>query len=232
MGQKILVVDDEPSIVELVKFNLENANFCVEEAATGNEALEKVKKENFALIILDIMLPGVDGLEVCRRIRQQSQVPILMLSARVEEFDRVLGLELGADDYLTKPFSPRELIARVKAILRRVDESKLEAKEQGIALRGLTILPEQHKVLVKGQEIELTLTEYRLLELMLQSPGRVFSREYLLETVWGIDYFGDARNIDVHIRHLREKIEPDPANPQYIITVRGIGYKFREKDLF
>lgn len=229
MNQRVLIVDDEPSIVELVKFNLENAGYQTIQAASGTEALQKTQTEKIDLVILDIMLPGMDGLEVCRRIRQESKVPILMLSARTAELDRVLGLELGADDYLTKPFSPRELLARVKAILRRVEEPVAVVNNCQLKFKDLTLIPEQHRVLVKGQEADLTLTEYQLLELMLKAPGRVFSRDYLLEAVWGADYFGDTRTIDVHIRHLREKIEPNPANPEYILTVRGVGYKFKEK---
>jgi DNA-binding response OmpR family regulator len=230
MAHKILIVDDEPTIVELVKFNLENAGYQTVHCDNGLDAIETVAAEQIDLVILDIMLPGIDGLEVCKRIRQRSKVPILMLSARTAELDRVLGLELGADDYLTKPFSPRELLARVKAILRRVEEINPGKTGSELKFKDLTLIPEQHRVLVKGKEVDLTLTEYQLLELMLKSPGRVFSRDYLLEAVWGADYFGDTRTIDVHIRHLREKIEPTPGNPEYILTVRGVGYKFKEQE--
>lgn len=229
MARKILIVDDEPNIVELVKFNLENAGYETLTAYNGLEGLEIIKKEKVDLVILDIMLPGLDGIEVCRRIREESNLPILMLSARDSEMDRILGLELGADDYLTKPFSPRELLARVKAILRRVES--FSQKERGeIRFKDLVLIPDQHRVLVRGKEVDLTLTEYQLLELMMKNPGRVFSREYLLEAVWGPNYFGDSRTIDVHIRHLREKIELNPGTPDYILTVRGVGYRFREKE--
>lgn len=228
MAHKILIVDDEPNIVELLKFNLQNAGYETLEASSGTQGLEIIQKEKVDLVILDIMLPGLDGMEVCRKIREKSELPILMLSARSAEMDKVWGLELGADDYLTKPFSPRELLARVKAILRRTGNSSVSGVE--IKFKDLTLNQEQHRVLVKGEEVDLTLTEYQLLELMMKNPGRVFSRDYLLEALWGHDYFGDPRTIDVHIRHLREKIEPNPGRPQYILTVRGVGYKFREKE--
>jgi DNA-binding response OmpR family regulator len=235
VGNTILVVDDEPNIVELVKFNLENSGYQVLVAITGLEAMDMVKNHMISLVILDIMLPGIDGLEVCKRIRSMSKIPILMLSAKTSELDRVLGLELGADDYLTKPFSPRELIARVKAILRRMDEKEEvdtvnHVKYETIIYKNLKLIPDQHRVLVEGEEIELTLTEYQLLEILIKAPGRVFSREFLIEVIWGTTYYGDTRTVDVHIRHLREKIEKDPSNPEYIMTVRGVGYKFKEKN--
>jgi DNA-binding response OmpR family regulator len=181
------------------------------------------------LILLDLMLPEIDGFEVCRRIRKHSNVPIIMLTARGDDIDKVLGLELGADDYMTKPFNPRELVARVKAILRRSRSQALDPSGMRvIRLQDLEIDLFQHKVRVRDKEVDLTSKEFALLSLMASNPGRVFTREKLLEHVWGYDYYGDPRTVDVHIRHLREKIEPDPASPQLILTVWGAGYKFRE----
>lgn len=225
--ETILVVDDEEPIVELVAFNLKGAGFQVEVAYDGQEALEKAREKNPDLVILDLMLPELDGLEVCRRLRLEGNYPILMLTARSDEVDRVLGLELGADDYLTKPFSPRELVARVKAILRRRTPRE-EEKETTIRRGDLEINPSKHRVQVKGREVELTPKEYKLLEIMARRPGHVYSRELLLELVWDYDFASDSRTVDVHIRHLREKVEPDPANPYYVQTVRGVGYRFRE----
>lgn len=228
MPGKILVVDDEPAILELVTYNLEQAGFSTLTATDGETALKLVEAEKPDLVILDIMLPKLDGFEVCRNIRARYNTPILMLTARREEVDRVLGLELGADDYLVKPFSPRELVARVRAILRRVAEAG--GRKDGLIIVGdLVINPESHEVQVRGKKVELTLKEYQLLKFLAENPGRVFTREALLDRVWEGDYFGDTRTIDVHIRHLREKIEEDPSNPRYILTVRGVGYKFREK---
>ncbi|MBE3571403.1 MAG: response regulator transcription factor [Moorella humiferrea] len=224
---KILIVDDEPAIVELVAYNLQQAGFTTVTAGDGAEALAKAETEKPDLIILDVMLPKVDGFEVCRSLRARGNTPILMLTARREEIDRVLGLELGADDYLTKPFSPRELVARVRAILRRA-ESNMQQKEEIIAVDDVVINPAGHVVTVKGKPVDLTLKEYQLLYLLAANRGRVFTREALLERLWEGDYYGDMRTIDVHIRHLREKIEENPSNPRYILTVRGVGYKFRD----
>jgi len=224
---KVLIVDDEPAILELVAFNLEQAGFTTLTAADGAEALQKAAAEKPDLVILDIMLPRVDGFEVCRSLRAKGNTPILMLTARREEVDRVLGLELGADDYLTKPFSPRELVARVRAILRRAAENRQQT--DGILTYGdLVINPNSHVVTVKGQPVDLTLKEYQLLYLLAENRGRVFSREALLERLWEGEYYGDSRTIDVHIRHLREKIEENPSNPNYVLTVRGVGYKFHD----
>ncbi|MEW8958344.1 MAG: response regulator transcription factor [Moorella sp. (in: firmicutes)] len=224
---KVLIVDDEPAIVELVAYNLQQAGFTTVTAGDGAEALAKAETEKPDLIILDIMLPKVDGFEVCRSLRARGNTPILMLTARREEIDRVLGLELGADDYLTKPFSPRELVARVRAILRRA-ESNMQQKDEIIAVDDVVINPAGHVVTVKGKPVDLTLKEYQLLYLLAANRGRVFTREALLERLWEGDYYGDTRTIDVHIRHLREKIEENPSNPRYILTVRGVGYKFRD----
>ncbi|MBT9166791.1 MAG: Transcriptional regulatory protein WalR [Syntrophomonadaceae bacterium] len=227
---RILVVDDEKTIVKGLKFSLEKEGYEVLAAYDGAEALSLFKKENPDLFVLDLMLPEVDGFEVCRRIRKGSEVPIIMLTARGEDIDKILGLELGADDYVTKPFNPRELTARIKAILRRsqIPSGKDQAGMQVIRLQDLQIDLFQRKVRIRDKEVDLTSKEFALLSLLASHPGRVFSREKLLEHVWGYDYYGDARTVDVHIRHMREKIEPDPATPQLILTVWGAGYKFRE----
>jgi len=231
MGKRILVVDDEPSIVKLVQFNLEKEGFQVDVAYDGQMALDMVKDGFPDLLILDWMLPKVDGLEVCRRLRQEKRhVPILMLTAKTDEFDKVLGLELGADDYMTKPFSPRELTARVKAILRRVEalQSNQLPDEQDPLIRigDLIIDPEGYVVTRKDVEIDLTPKEFELLLYMANHRGKVLSRDQLLNAVWNYDYVGDSRIVDVHVSHLRDKIETDSRNPVYIKTVRGIGYKF------
>jgi DNA-binding response OmpR family regulator len=226
---RILVVDDEKSIVKGLKFSLEKEGYEVLTAYDGEEALRIFQEESPDLIILDLMLPLLDGFEVCRKIRKTNDVPIVMLTARGEDIDKILGLELGADDYVTKPFNPRELAARVRAILRRAQASGTDlANLQIIRLQDMQIDMFQHKVRVRDKDVDLTSKEFALLSLMASHPGRVFSREKLLEHVWGYDYYGDARTVDVHIRHLREKIEPEPSSPQLILTVWGAGYKFRE----
>jgi two-component system, OmpR family, response regulator VicR len=226
---RILVVDDEKTIVKGLKFSLEKEGYEVLTAYDGEEALRVFKDESPDLIVLDLMLPELDGFEVCRRIRKNNDIPIIMLTARGDDIDKILGLELGADDYVTKPFNPRELTARVKAIMRRSQAPATEgAGLQVIRLQDLLIDLFQHKVRVRDKDVDLTSKEFALLSLLASHPGRVFSREKLLEHVWGYDYYGDARTVDVHIRHLREKIEPDPATPQLILTVWGAGYKFRE----
>lgn len=227
MKKKILLVDDEKTLVKTLTYNLEKDGYQVISAYDGEEALNKVESDNPDLIILDLMLPGVDGFEVCRRVRKNMDLPIIMLTAKGDDIDKILGLELGADDYLTKPFNPRELLARVKAILRR-SESQGSSLKNILKIQDLQVDLYQHKVRVKGEEIDLTSKEFALLNLMASNPGRVYSREQLLEQIWGYNYYGDARTVDVHIRHLREKIESDPSNPRYVITVWGTGYKFRE----
>ncbi|TCS96741.1 response regulator transcription factor [Hazenella coriacea] len=230
MSKKILVVDDEPSIVKLVQFNLEKEGFTVEIAYDGQMALDMLKEQAPDLLVLDWMLPKMDGLEVCRKVRQEKKhVPILMLTAKTDEFDKVLGLELGADDYMTKPFSPRELTARVKAILRRVEAlqgSEIGENESLIKIGDLTIDPEGYVVTRGDAEIDLTPKEFELLVYMANYRGKVLSRDQLLNAVWNYDYVGDSRIVDVHVSHLRDKIEGDSRNPVYIKTVRGIGYKF------
>jgi DNA-binding response OmpR family regulator len=230
VARKVLVVDDEPSIVELVQFNLEKEGFEVAQAYDGESALDAFRSDRFDLVILDLMLPGMDGLEVCQAIRRGSQVPVIMLTAKTDEFDRVLGLSIGADDYVTKPFSPRELVARVKAILRRqAMDSQSGQDEQGvhvIRVRDLVIDGDRFEVEVGGARVDLTPKEFELLRFLAANAGRVLTRELLLEKVWGYDYAGNTRTVDVHIRRLRQKVESDDANPAYIHTVHGVGYKF------
>lgn len=237
MTASILVVDDEPAIAELIEYNLTKAGYQVETADTGTAGLAAFRAGRYDLVILDVMLPGLDGLEVCRAIRAESKVPVLFLSARKEELDRILGLEMGGDDYITKPFSPRELVARVKATLRgrewAADSAPVAAaapavqpEEEVLRLGELEMIPTARRVLVSGRDVELTFTEYELLLTMARRPGRVFSRDELLTRVWGDNFYGDMRTVDVHIRHLREKVEPDPGDPTYVRTVRGVGYKF------
>jgi len=224
--EKILVVEDEKNIRELIKFNLENAGFEVLTANDGQEALEQLSDE-IDLVVLDLMLPQIDGMEVCRRMRgseELRQIPIIMLTAKGEEVERILGLEMGADDYMTKPFSPRELIARIKAIFRRIKEFKAdtsELKEEIIDLGDLKLDIPRHEVIYQEQKIVLTPKEFELLRYLIINQGRVLSRDLLLEKIWGYEYAGDTRTVDVHIRRLRKKISSD-----YIATVRGVGYKF------
>ncbi len=228
MGNElVLVVDDEKTLVKALSFNLEKEGFRVEQAYDGEEALKKVFEIKPDIVVLDLMLPEVDGFEVCRRIRKKLEVPIIMLTARSEDIDKVLGLELGADDYLTKPFNSRELVARIKAILRRSTVRDEEARKL-IQIGRLQVDLLQHRVRLGEQEIGLTSKEFALLSFLAANAGNVYSREQLLEQVWGYDYYGDVRTVDVHIRHLREKLEKDPGNPELIITVWGTGYKIRE----
>lgn len=231
MAQKILIVDDEESIVTLLKYNIEQAGFTTEVAYSGLDALNKANDEVFDLIVLDVMLPEMDGMEVCKQLRQkQVQTPILMLTAKDDEFDKVLGLELGADDYLTKPFSPREVVARIKAILRRMTYVPQEEKEEenSIQIADLLVYPEQYEATIKGNSLILTPKEFELLLYLTKNKGRVLSRDQLLSAVWNYDFVGDTRIVDVHISHLREKIEPDTKKPVYIKTIRGLGYKMED----
>ncbi len=228
MSPRVLIVDDEEAIVKLVAFNLQKDGFKTLTASDGQKAWEIIQQEKPDLIVLDVMLPEMDGFTLCRLLRQEKiTTPILMLTARDEEIDKVLGLELGADDYLTKPFSPRELVARVKAILRRTNEQKPVEDGGKLTFGDLVIYPERYEVQQNGRNVELTPRQFELLLLLCRNTGIVMSREYILERIWGYDYYGDNRVVDVHIRHLREKIETDPASPNYIKTVRGVGYKFQ-----
>ncbi len=230
MSQKILVVDDEQSIVTLLKYNLETAGYIVEVAYDGEEALKKVETEQPELIVLDVMLPKKDGIEVCKTIRSDKNlVPILMLTAKDDEFDRVLGLELGADDYMTKPFSPREVVARVKAILSRsqfVNEiEKEDVDDEDIIIGSIRIRPEFFEVYKEDELLELTPKEFELLLYLIERQGRVITREHMLNSVWNYEFAGDSRIVDVHISHLRDKLEENPKQPKLIKTVRGLGYK-------
>ncbi|MBM7648849.1 two-component system alkaline phosphatase synthesis response regulator PhoP [Bacillus ectoiniformans] len=233
MSKTILVVDDEQSIVTLIKYNLEQAGYQVISAVDGEEGLHKAVEESPDLIILDWMLPGLDGMEVCKELRQRKvSTPILMLTAKDEEFDKVLGLELGADDYMTKPFSPRELIARVKAILRRLQNIPKEEvelpEEKFVEVAELKIFPEQYEAYFQSNLLELTPKEFELLLYLVENKGRVLTRDQLLSAVWKYDFAGDTRIVDVHISHLREKIELNTRKPLYIKTIRGLGYKLEE----
>ncbi|AEH52750.1 response regulator transcription factor [Weizmannia coagulans] len=226
MAKKVLVVDDEPSIVTLLKFNLEQAGFEVLTASDGNEGYDTARKEKLDVIILDLMLPGMDGMDVCKQLRLgKINTPILMLTAKSDELDKILGLELGADDYITKPFSPREVVARVKAILRRAETKTEEETAEAIKVGDLRILPEQFEAYFKEKKLELTPKEFELLLYLANHAGKVLSRDQLLNAVWNFDFAGDTRIVDVHISHLREKMEEDTKQPQYIKTVRGFGYK-------
>ncbi|MCI1574631.1 MAG: response regulator transcription factor [Heyndrickxia faecalis] len=226
MAKKILVVDDEPSIVTLLKFNLEQAGFEVLTASDGNEGYDTARREKLDVIILDLMLPGMDGMDVCKQLRLgKINTPILMLTAKSDELDKILGLELGADDYITKPFSPREVVARVKAILRRAETKTEEETAEAIKVGDLRILPEQFEAYFKEKKLELTPKEFELLLYLANHAGKVLSRDQLLNAVWNFDFAGDTRIVDVHISHLREKMEEDTKQPQYIKTVRGFGYK-------
>ncbi|HZW83437.1 MAG TPA: response regulator transcription factor [Candidatus Deferrimicrobium sp.] len=218
--QKVLIVDDESQIRAVVRLYLEKEGFWVEEAANGQDALHLLAEQTFDLLILDLMMPQVDGWQVCRQVRQKSNLPIIMLTARGEEFDRVLGFELGTDDYLVKPFSTRELVARVKALLKRTNTKK--ENEDVIAFPGLNIDRDSRVVTLGNDEIALTPKEFELLYFLAKHPGRVFSREQLMETVWGYDFYGDLRTVDTHIKKIREKIK----ERNYISTVWGVGYKF------
>jgi phosphate regulon transcriptional regulator PhoB len=223
--KKILIVDDEPDIVQLISYNLKKEGFHISTALDGEEALTKVREGHLDLIILDLMLPGIHGMELCRILRNNpktAHVPIIMLTARGEESDKIRGLETGADDYMTKPFSPKELLARVKAILRRSKERQTEDKT--IRIGDLTIDTETFSVSKGGAPLNLSATEFRLLLYLVQQPGRVFSRDQLLDAVWKEETFVESRTVDVHIRRLRTQIEDDPSNPRYLKTRRGIGY--------
>ncbi|HHU77194.1 MAG TPA: response regulator transcription factor [Firmicutes bacterium] len=227
MNEKILLVEDEKTLAKALKFSLEKEGFLVSVAYDGEEALKAAKRDRPQLIILDLMLPKIDGFEVCRAIRRDSQVPIIMLTARDEDIDKILGLELGADDYMTKPFNTRELLSRIRAILRRTTGHSFSGNKV-VRIGDIEIDLIKHRVNVRGGEVSLTSKEYALLSFLGSNPGRVFSRDLLLQEIWGYEYCGDARTVDVHIRHLREKIEEFPAEPYYILTVWGTGYKFRE----
>jgi two-component system alkaline phosphatase synthesis response regulator PhoP len=226
LEDKILIVDDEEHIRELIKFNLEQNGYKTISADNGLDALNLAKKENPQLILLDVMLPGMDGYDVCKEIRRDNSIsstPIIMITAKGEEFDKVLGLELGADDYITKPFSIRELTARVKAILRR---TTMQREEDTFEFGNIRIDFQKPELLKNGEKIDLTLKEFELLKILIKNSGRVLRRDFLLGKIWGIEYVAEMRTVDVHIRHLRQKIEDDDMNPRFLETVRGMGYRF------
>jgi two-component system alkaline phosphatase synthesis response regulator PhoP len=227
----ILVVDDEPNIQELIKYNLQKENYEVISALDGLTGLTMAQTHLPDLIILDIMLPGRDGYEVCRTLKSDARtapIPIIMLSAKDEEIDKILGLELGAYDYVTKPFSPRELVSRIKANLRRREHMNEPVGEKEIHYKNLVIRPERYEAILNGKKLDLTPKEFEILVILSSNPGRVFTRDMLLEKIWGFNETKETRTVDVHIRHLRQKIERDPSNPEYIETLRGIGYRFNE----
>lgn len=229
MSYNILVVDDEKLIVKGIKFSLEQDGMTVATAYDGEEALRLIRTNGYDLVVLDVMLPKIDGLEVCQQAREFSSVPVIMVTAKGEDMDKIMGLEYGADDYITKPFNILELKARIKAILRRsTKKAELdEAKGTTLKIRDLEIEYDARRVFIDGREANLTAKEFDLLELLMENPGKVYSRESLLNTVWGSDYPGDERTVDVHVRRLREKIEASPSDPKYIQTKWGVGYYFK-----
>lgn len=229
MSKKLLVVDDEEILLKGLKYSLEQEEYEIDTAIDGMEAYEKAINNTYDLIVLDLMLPKMDGLEVCRKIREQSMVPIIILTAKGEDTSKVLGLEYGADDYLTKPFNVLELKARIKAIFRRVDLKENLVHTNILEIDDFTINTLGRKVSLNGEDINLTAKEFDLLLLLATNPGKIYSREDLLETIWGYEYFGDVRTVDVHVRRLREKIETNSSQPEYILTKWGVGYYFRNK---
>jgi DNA-binding response OmpR family regulator len=229
-GTRILIVDDEPSIIRLLQAYLEREGYIVASATDGKSAIQQARAIRPQLVILDLLLPEIDGLEVCRRLRQESDVAIIMATARSEETDKIVGLTMGADDYVTKPFSPRELVARVKAVLRRSRRRLPEPDEEILVFPHLTIDTGRRIVTVRGKQVELTALDFDILRVLATHPGLVFSRAQLLERVWGYDYLGDERVVDVHIGLLRKKIELDAAEPAFVKTVRGVGYKFEDPE--
>ena len=228
MSRKVLVVDDEKLIVKGIRFSLEQDGMQVDCAYDGEEALSLAKENHYDIILLDIMLPRLDGFEVCQQIREFSEVPIVMLTAKGEDMDKILGLEYGADDYITKPFNILEVKARIKAIMRRTSKRMKEQPIGRVIIKGsMTIDCESRRVVIEEEEVNLTAKEFDLIELLAKNPGKVYSREELLNIVWGYEYPGDARTVDVHIRRLREKIEKNPSDPKYVHTKWGVGYYFR-----
>lgn len=226
MDKRILIVDDEPSIVKGLTFSLKQDGYTIDAAYDGEEALEVFNSNHYDLVVLDVMLPKLNGLSVLQRIRERSNVPVIMLTAKGEDMDKILGLDYGADDYITKPFNILELKARIKALFRRMNGTNSESI---IRIKNMALNVENRSVTIDGKEIELTAKEFDLLQLFARNPGKVYSRENLLETVWKYDYLGDLRTVDVHIRRLREKIEKDPGRPDFILTKWGVGYYFADK---
>ncbi|WP_347041205.1 response regulator transcription factor [Brachybacterium nesterenkovii] len=227
---RILIVEDEESFSDPLSYTLRKEGYEVAVADTGTDGLRIFTAHGADLVLLDLMLPGMSGTEVCREIRRTSSVPVIMLTAKDDEFDKVLGLELGADDYVTKPYSSRELLARIKAVLRRRQEAPEEADEAELGAAGITMDVERHVVTVRGEVVALPLKEFELLELLLRNVDRVLTRGQLIDRVWGSDYVGDTKTLDVHVKRLRAKIEVDPKNPVHLVTVRGLGYKFESAE--
>ena len=223
---RVLVVEDEESFSDPLSYMLRNEGFEVAVAATGPEALDEFDRHGADLVLLDLMLPGLPGTEVCRQLRTRSSVPVIMLTAKDSEIDKVVGLELGADDYVTKPFSSRELVARIRAVLRRHGGQTEELEDAALEAGPVRMDVERHTVSVGGTGVQLPLKEFELREMLLRNAGRVLTRMQLIDRVWGADYVGDTKTLDVHVKRLRAKIEPDPALPRYLVTVRGLGYKF------
>ena len=230
MGKRILLVDDEPLIIKGLKYSLEQDGYETDSAADGEEAVNKFFAGNFDLILLDVMLPKMSGIEVCQRIRERSYVPIIMLTAKGEDMDKILGLEYGADDYMTKPFNILEVKARIKSILRRAAAAPEPEEKKFVRVRDLEVNFANRSVTLSGKEVKLTAKEFDLLQLFITNRGKVYSREDMLATVWKYDYLGDMRTVDVHIRRLREKIERDTSHPEFIFTKWGVGYYFTDKD--
>ena len=230
MAKRILIVDDEPLIVKGLKYSLEQDGYETDSAEDGEEAISKFFSGQYDLILLDVMLPKIDGIEVCQHIREKSNVPIIMLTAKGEDMDKILGLEYGADDYMTKPFNILEVKARIKTIFRRTAMTQRDSGQRIITVRDMPLNMNNRSVTVEGKEVNLTAKEFDLLQLFVTNRGKVFSRENLLETIWKYDYLGDLRTVDVHIRRLREKIEKTPSQPEYIFTKWGVGYYFTDKD--
>ncbi len=229
MDRTILIVEDEPSIVTLIKYNLEKAGFLTDVVYNGEDAIKKIEKSTFDLIVLDLMLPKMDGMEVCKTIRKNNNyIPILMLTAKDDEYDKIYGLEMGADDYLTKPFIPKELIARINAILRRTEQRSENVAPLVLEVGDIKVHPDRFEAFFKGDPLELTRKEFELLVYLIQHKGQILSREQLLSSVWEYDFVGDTRIVDVQVSHLRDKFETDSKNPTYIKTVRGFGYKLED----
>jgi two-component system response regulator RegX3 len=224
-GSRVLIVEDEPALAETISYNLEREGYRVDVALDGRKGMEQFRTGNPNLVLLDLMLPEMPGLDLCRMIRADSTVPIIMLTAKDSEADKVAGLELGADDYLTKPFSMRELVSRVRAQLRRAGMSPSEP-ERVLVGGGIEVDPERHEVRVSGSDVQLTPKEFAILHLLMDRKGRLLTRDFLMDEVWGSDYVGDGKTLDVHIKRIREKVEPDSHHPKHVVTVKGLGYKF------
>lgn len=228
--KRILIIEDERPMAEAIEFSLKKEGYDVDIALDGEAGWKMCESGAHDLILLDLMLPGVDGIEICRRVRQEHSTPVIILTARDTDVDKILGLEMGADDYITKPFNMRELLARVKAVLRRVKAEKEDPSKRRLEAGEIAIDGERHEVKVSGDVVEMPLMEYRLLEIFLKNPGKALPREHLIGKAWGGDFYGQTKTLDVHIRRLREKIEKDPAKPEHIVTVRGVGYRFEAGD--